>query len=93
MIPLEEAKERVWGRVGALAPVKVPVREALGCVLADDIVATEAIPPFDNTSVDGFAVRSADVENCPVELTVVGEVRAGSWPNCRRSARERRCGS
>lgn len=80
MIPLEEAKERVWGRISPLSPVKVLVREALGCVLAEDIVATEAIPPFDNTSVDGFALRSADVENCPTELTIVGEVRAGSWP-------------
>jgi molybdopterin molybdotransferase len=80
VIPLEEAKERVWGRVSALAPVKVPVREALGCVLAEDIVATEAIPPFDNTSVDGYAVRSADVENSPAELKVIGELRAGAWP-------------
>jgi molybdopterin molybdotransferase len=80
VIPLEEAKERVWGRVSALAPVKLVLREALGCVLAEDIVATEAIPPFDNTSVDGYAVRSADVENSPSELKVVGELRAGAWP-------------
>jgi molybdopterin molybdotransferase len=80
VIPLEEAKERVWGRVSALAPVKMVLREALGCVLAEDIVATEAIPPFDNTSVDGYALRSADVENSPSELKVVGELRAGAWP-------------
>jgi molybdopterin molybdotransferase len=80
VIPLEEAKERVWGRVSALAPVKVPIREALGCVLAEDIIATEAIPPFDNTSVDGYAVRFADVEESPSELKVVGELRAGAWP-------------
>jgi molybdopterin molybdotransferase len=80
VISLEEAKERVWGRVRVLAPVKVPLREALGCVLAEDIVATEAIPPFDNTSVDGYAVRSDDVQNIPSELKVVGELRAGAWP-------------
>jgi molybdenum cofactor synthesis domain-containing protein len=80
VIPLEEAKERVWGRIAALEPVKMSVRDALGCVLAEDIVATESIPPFDNTSVDGYAVRSIDVQTCPVDLKVVAEIRAGSWP-------------
>jgi molybdopterin molybdotransferase len=80
VIPLEEAKERVWRRVSASEPVKMSVRDALGCVLAEDIVAVEAIPPFDNTSVDGYAVRSVDVENCPMDLKVIGEIRAGSWP-------------
>jgi molybdenum cofactor synthesis domain-containing protein len=81
VITLEEAKERVWGRLRAAQPVKMSIRIALGCVLAEDVVATEAIPPFDNTSVDGYAVRSSDVQDCPVELAVVGEIRAGSWPD------------
>jgi molybdenum cofactor synthesis domain-containing protein len=55
----------------------VPIAEALGLVLFDDVIATEPIPPFDNTSVDGYAVRAADVVDTPVELVVVGEVRAG----------------
>jgi molybdenum cofactor synthesis domain-containing protein len=80
MISLEEAQSRVWSRVAALEPVSMHVREALGCVLADDVIAKELIPPFDNSSVDGFALRSADVETTPVELAVIGEVRAGAWP-------------
>jgi molybdenum cofactor synthesis domain-containing protein len=67
--------------MGALDPRPVAVRDALGAVLANDVVAVESIPPFDNTAVDGYAVMSADVASVPVELTVVDEVRAGAWPS------------
>ena len=80
MIDLEEAKERVLSRVRARAPQVLAVRDALGLVLAEDVVATESIPPFDNTAVDGYAVKSEDVSTVPVRLKVVDEVRAGAWP-------------
>lgn len=80
MIDLEEAKARVLSRVHANAPQVVAVRDARGLVLAEDIIATESIPPFDNTAVDGYAVKSADVATVPVRLRVVDEVRAGVWP-------------
>jgi molybdenum cofactor synthesis domain-containing protein len=80
VIALEEAQARVLARVEALPPHSVAIREALGAVLASDIYATESIPPFDNTAVDGYAVQSTDVVSVPCVLTVVDEVRAGAWP-------------
>lgn len=80
MISLEAARSRVLGGLPAIEPVELPVGELLGCVLAADIVATEPIPPFDNTSVDGYALRSSDVASVPAVLHVVDEIRAGDWP-------------
>jgi molybdopterin molybdotransferase len=61
--------------------VSVPVLEALGRVLAEKIVSDISIPPFDNSAMDGYAVRSADVADAspetPVRLEVVGSVAAG----------------
>jgi molybdopterin molybdotransferase len=76
--PLEDAQSFVIGACSPLAPVTVSFVEAEGCVLADDVVAAEEVPPFDNTAVDGYAVRAADTANPPVELPVVDEVAAGS---------------
>lgn len=85
MIPLTEALELVLGRVAPLGPVEVPLAEALGCVTAEPVSSSVAVPPFDNTAVDGFAVRAADVagagEASPVELTVVATVAAGAAPD------------
>lgn len=58
-------------------------RQAVGLVLADDVVASEVVPPFDNTAVDGYAVRANDVATAgdhAVELAVVGEIAAGAGP-------------
>ena len=56
----------------------VPVGEAAGRVLAQDVVATLAVPPFDHAAMDGFAVRAGDVAAAtPVELPVAGVVAAG----------------
>ena len=53
-----------------------------------------ALPPFDNSSMDGYAVRTADVagasEEFPAVLTVIGDVAAGSRRPARRRARARR---
>ena len=67
-----------------LPPQSVAVADAVGLVLAADIVATEPIPPFANTAMDGYAVRAADTtgasEPAPVTLRVVGELPAGRAP-------------
>jgi molybdopterin molybdotransferase len=84
MISLDEARAYVFGAVAPLAPVSVPLATAAGCVLAEDIVSAEAIPPFANSAMDGFAVRAADTagatEERPAVLTVVGTIRAGEAP-------------
>jgi molybdenum cofactor synthesis domain-containing protein len=58
-------------------------------VLAEDVVASEVVPPFDNTAVDGYAVRASDVASAgdqPVELAVIGEIAAGAGPGERALA-------
>ena len=81
LVPWEEARERVIHAVSELAPVPVPVAEAHGLTLATGVRAEEAMPPFANSAMDGFAVLAADVagasRNEPVVLEVVGELPAG----------------
>ena len=80
MIPLEAAQGRILGAVGRLHPRAVPLAEALGCVTSVAVAATEAVPPFANSAMDGFALRAADTAGAPVELRVVGVVPAGADP-------------
>ena len=85
MIPLAEMQELVLASVQRLEPVEVGLREALGLVLAADVIAGEAVPPFPNTGMDGYAVRAADTAGAapaaPVRLHVVGELPAGAAPS------------
>ncbi|MEQ8840134.1 MAG: molybdopterin molybdotransferase MoeA [Acidimicrobiales bacterium] len=78
MISLDAARSHVLERVRPAAPRSVELSEAAGLVLANDVVAAEAVPPFANTAMDGFAVVAADTDAAPVTLTVVGTVAAGS---------------
>ncbi len=59
---------------------RVPLAEALGRTLAEAVVSRDALPPFDNSSVDGFAVRTADFAGGTATLEVTGEVAAGGVP-------------
>lgn len=77
MISVEEALEILLANVPERSVERIQFQSALGRVLAEDLVATSDIPPFDRASVDGFAVLSADVRNSPAELAIVGESRAG----------------
>jgi molybdopterin molybdotransferase len=77
VVPLDDAIAHVLDRCAPLPPVEVPADDAAGLVLAGDVVATEAIPAFTNTAMDGYAVRAADVAGAPVTLPVVAEVAAG----------------
>jgi len=85
VIPLAEAKARVLGGCARLAPVEMAVDDALGCVTAAPIVATESVPPFANTAMDGYAVRAADTAGAasgnPVKLAVIGTLPAGAAPD------------
>jgi molybdopterin molybdotransferase len=81
MISVEEARERILSYFHALDAESVPLLDAFGQVLAEDAVATFNIPPLDNTSMDGYAVRADDTagagQDHPIELRVTGEVAAG----------------
>ncbi len=81
MISVEEALARILGYVHVLEPEEKPLLDALGQVLAEDVVAGYDIPPLDNTAMDGYAVRAVDTEGAtpesPVRLKVTGELAAG----------------
>ncbi|MFM9094031.1 MAG: gephyrin-like molybdotransferase Glp [Acidimicrobiaceae bacterium] len=77
MISLFEAQKIVIGGCEPVAPILVDCQSMAGRVVANDIVATEFIPPFANTAVDGFAVRAQDVTTTGVELEVLGVIGAG----------------
>ncbi|MEE1929491.1 gephyrin-like molybdotransferase Glp [Streptomyces sp. TRM 70351] len=72
----------VLDAVRPLEPIELQLLEAQGCVLVEDVTVPAALPPFDNSSMDGYAVRTADVEGAgaeyPAVLAVVGDVAAGS---------------
>jgi molybdopterin molybdotransferase len=81
MISVEEARGRILAVVERLPAVAMPLAEALGQVLAEDVTSPITIPPLDNTAMDGYAVRAADTDGAtpdsPVTLRVIGEVAAG----------------
>jgi molybdopterin molybdotransferase len=81
MIPVEEALEVVLREARALPGEDVGLEEALGRVLAEDVASDVDLPPFDRVAMDGYALRAADVPTAPVALDVIGEVRAGQWPD------------
>lgn len=78
MKPLEEARAEVLAEVSPLGPETVSLWEARGRVLAEDVLAPEAVPPFPNSAMDGFAVRSGDTAHPGAVLEVVGELAAGA---------------
>ncbi len=83
MIPVSEARLFVLSACEVLTPRRVALSDASGLVLAEAVRATEAVPPFANSSMDGYAVRAADTARPPARLRVVGTVMAGG--SARRS--------
>src|SRR5216684_1991367 len=84
MTSADQALEIVLANVAVLGVERVPILEALSRVLAEEIRAPRDIPGFDNSAMDGYAVRAADVaaasETNPVRLTVLETVAAGMMP-------------
>jgi molybdopterin molybdotransferase len=75
MIPVEEAKQIIRQVVKSLAPVDLLLHEAAGLVLAADIYAAVDIPAFEQSSMDGYALRFADKDQ---QLQIIGEMAAGA---------------
>jgi molybdenum cofactor synthesis domain-containing protein len=80
MVSVERALEIVLRETPRLAAEEVPLADALGRVLAEDVAADRDLPPFDRAAMDGYALRAEDVRHAPAALELVGEVRAGEWP-------------
>jgi molybdopterin molybdotransferase len=78
MLPFAEALARLLSLGRPLAAERVPLEEAAGRVLAEDVRAAGPLPPFDYSSMDGYALAARDLEgDGPWELPVVGESAAG----------------
>jgi molybdopterin molybdotransferase len=77
MISVSEAFSLVLDHTPVLGREDVPLGDALGRVLAEDVRADTDLPPFDRSAMDGYAVRALDVATAPVVLSVAGQVRAG----------------
>ncbi len=77
-ISITDALAAVHGDVKALSAERIPLAEAAGRVLAEDVLADRDQPPFNRSAMDGFAVRSADADQAPCTLRIVGEVQAGA---------------
>ena len=85
MIPLADVQQAVIDRVVRFDPVECDrAGRVPGLVLAADVVAVGAVPPFANTAMDGYAVRAADTagasDGAPVRLRVVGDLPVGHAP-------------
>ncbi|MEU7056788.1 gephyrin-like molybdotransferase Glp [Streptomyces sp. NPDC046197] len=79
---VDEHLEDILTTVHPLEPIELNLLDAQGCVLVDDVTVPVSLPPFDNSSMDGYAVRVTDVagasEEFPAVLEVVGDVAAGA---------------
>jgi len=75
-----EAARFILGHVKPLETERRPLRETLDAVLAEEVTSPLDLPPWDNSAMDGYAVRSADVTG-PVELDVIESVAAGQFPS------------
>ncbi|MFD5697665.1 MULTISPECIES: molybdotransferase-like divisome protein Glp [Streptomyces] len=78
---VDEHLDDILATVRPLEPIELQLLDAQGCVLVEDVTVPVSLPPFDNSSMDGYAVRVADVagagEEFPAVLTVIGDVAAG----------------
>jgi molybdopterin molybdotransferase len=81
MLSFDEARLRLLSGVPRLSAERVPLAEAAGRVLAHDLIASEPLPRFDHSAMDGYALAAADLGGeAPWDLRVVGESSAGKAP-------------
>lgn len=78
LLSYDDAVGRIVAAFEPLPALDVPLEQSLGLVLAADVVSADDIPSFDNSAMDGYAVRSEDLAHGPAELSVGDEVTAGA---------------
>jgi molybdopterin molybdotransferase len=90
MISVEEALEKVLSYIKVLDDVETPILECLGQVLDQDIYSSIDIPPSNNSAMDGYAVKAADIvgasASSPICLDITGESKAGTVSDTRVKA-------
>ncbi|MFI5310234.1 MAG: gephyrin-like molybdotransferase Glp [Gemmatimonadales bacterium] len=79
LLEVPDAVARILAEVASLGDERVPLLEAQGRVLARDVTAGVTLPPWDNSAMDGYAVRSGDLARVPVALRVTETVAAGRF--------------
>ena len=77
MISFREAQDFVLDSLNVLAPERLALGDVLGCVMAEELTAREAVPGFTNSSMDGFALRAQDLSTGSTQLKVIGSIYAG----------------
>jgi molybdopterin molybdotransferase len=77
MKTVDEHLEDILAAVRELPPLDLALLEAGGGVLAEPVTAPADLPPFDNSAMDGYAVKAEDVATVPATLSVVGDIAAG----------------
>ncbi|MGG7660996.1 molybdopterin molybdotransferase MoeA [Dyadobacter sp. BHUBP1] len=77
MVTVNEAKERIIANTVTLPAVQIPLEQAIGSYLAADVVSPIALPPFRQSSMDGYAIVHSDVTEAGTSLRLVGESKAG----------------
>jgi molybdopterin molybdotransferase len=84
LLSVDQARERILAHFQPVTTETLPLAACSNRVLAQDILATSDLPPFDNSSMDGFAVRAEDIADAtsasPRSLRVVADIPAGSHP-------------
>ncbi len=84
MVSVDEALKRILPRIQVLGLEKVDIIGSLGRVIGEDILVPRDIPPLDNSAMDGYAVRSADIKGAskenPISLRVIEDLPAGALP-------------
>jgi len=80
MVSFEDALRLMLESVRRLEPARVPLADAVGLALAEDVASDVDMPPFDKSAMDGFAVIAADLAALPATLPVAQEIPAGAVP-------------
>jgi len=92
LLSVEQARARILSQFQPVTSETISLTESDNRILAVDIIAADDLPPFDNSSMDGFAIRAVDSSNAapasPLTLNVVADIPAGSTPKISLAAGE-----
>jgi molybdopterin molybdotransferase len=80
LLRVQEAIERILAQISPLGAETISTAETFQRVLAEDVIAPLDLPPFANSSMDGYAVRAEDIFQTPITLPVITDIPAGSAP-------------
>jgi molybdopterin molybdotransferase len=80
MLSVEEAKEKIQSLASSLPQEWTSVESAIGRAVVQPVVARRTLPPWDNSAMDGYALRSVDAKSAPVRLRVLETIFAGHMP-------------